>query len=87
MDSKLDVSIHFHNHHFALHNYKFDVVTMDVLGAKCPSDKSLYLLFCPTIKEQDVLVSFVVSQHFCILIHISVLGYLYKVAMYLILVF
>ena len=82
MDSKLDVSIHFRECHFTLHNYKFDVVAMDVLGAKCPSNKSLYL-FLPTIKEQDVLVSLVVSQHFCILIHISVLGYLYTMAMYM----
>ena len=68
MDSRLDVSIHFRERHFTLEQkYEFDVVAIDVLGAKCPGDKSLYL-FLPAIKEQDVLVSLVVSQHFRILI-------------------
>ena len=58
-DSKLDVTIHFRERHFALeHNYKFDIHAMDVLGVECPGAKSLYL-FLPAIQEKDVLVSLV----------------------------
>ena len=56
MDSRLDISIHFRECHFALHNYKFDIDAMRALGVNCPGAKSLYL-FLPSLKETDVKVS------------------------------
>ena len=64
VDSKLDVTIHFHKHHLALeNNYKFNIYAMNALGVERPGAKSLYL-FLPNIQEKDILVSLVVSQDF-----------------------
>ena len=64
VDSKLDVTIHFHEHHFALeNNYKFNIYVMNALGVERPGAQSLYL-FLPNIQEKDILVSLVVSQDF-----------------------
>ena len=50
MDSRLDISIHFHECHFAP-NYKFNIDAMRALGVNCPGAK--VTLFIPPLLERD----------------------------------